>query len=79
MEEMICSVYTVFCYAQHTQVVQTYIDCGKERMIKMIELTNVAYWTLVALSAIGGYILHGVVDAIKKGEFFDQEETEWKI
>ena len=37
----------------------------------MIELTNVAYWTLVALSAIGGYILHGVVDAIKKGEFFD--------
>ena len=42
-----------------------------ERMIKMIELTNAAYWTLVALSAIGGYILHGVVDAIKKGEFFD--------
>lgn len=37
----------------------------------MIELTNAAYWTLIALSVIGGYIIHGVVDAIKDGTFFD--------
>lgn len=37
----------------------------------MIMLTNAGYFTLIALSVIGGYILHGVVDAIKKGEFFD--------
>ena len=37
----------------------------------MIELTNAAYWTLVALSAIGGYILHGIIDSIKDGTFFD--------
>lgn len=37
----------------------------------MIELTNAGYWTLIALSVIGGYIIHGVVDAIKDGTFFD--------
>ncbi len=37
----------------------------------MITLTNVSYWTLIALSMLGGYIIHGVVDAIKDGTFFD--------
>lgn len=49
-----------------------YIGFGKEeRMIKMIELTNAGYVTLIALSVLGGYILHGVIDAIKDGTFFD--------
>ena len=39
----------------------------------MIELTNVAYFTLIGLSVLAGYALHGIVIAIKKGEFFDQE------
>lgn len=37
----------------------------------MIELTTAGYIVLIALSVLGGYTLHGVVDAIKKGEFFD--------
>lgn len=37
----------------------------------MITLTNAGYVTLIGLSVLGGYILHGIVDAIKKGEFFD--------
>lgn len=37
----------------------------------MIELTNAGYIVLIALSVSGGYILHGVVDAIKDGTFFD--------
>lgn len=37
----------------------------------MIELTTVSYWTLIALSVLGGYTIHGIIDAIKKGEFFD--------
>lgn len=37
----------------------------------MIELTNAGYVVLVGLSVLGGYILHGVVDAIKNGTFFD--------
>ena len=37
----------------------------------MITLTNAGYWTLIALSVLGGYTIHGIVDAIKKGEFFD--------
>jgi hypothetical protein len=43
----------------------------EERMIKMIELTNAAYFTLIGLSVLAGYALHGIVIAIKKGEFFD--------
>lgn len=43
----------------------------RERMIKMIELTNAAYFTLIGLSVLAGYALHGIVIAIKKGEFFD--------
>lgn len=37
----------------------------------MITLTNAGYVTLIALSVLGGYILHGVIDAIKDGTFFD--------
>ena len=37
----------------------------------MITLTNASYWTLIALSVLGGYIIHSVVDAIKDGTFFD--------
>lgn len=37
----------------------------------MIELTIVSYWTLIALSVLGGYVLHGIVNAIKDGTFFD--------
>ena len=39
--------------------------------IAMIELTNAAYFTLIGLSVLAGYALHGIVIAIKKGEFFD--------
>ena len=37
----------------------------------MIELTNAGYVVLVGFTVLGGYILHGVVDAIKDGTFFD--------
>lgn len=37
----------------------------------MITLTNAGYVTLIALSVLAGYVLHGIVNAIKKGEFFD--------
>lgn len=37
----------------------------------MIELTTAGYIVLIALSVLGGYTLHGVVDAIKNGTFFD--------
>ena len=37
----------------------------------MITLTNAGYVVLVGLSVLGGYILHGVIDAIKDGTFFD--------
>lgn len=37
----------------------------------MIELTTASYWTLIALSVLAGYVLHGIVIAIKKGDFFD--------
>jgi hypothetical protein len=37
----------------------------------MIELTTAGYIVLIALSVLGGYTLHGVVDAIKDGTFFD--------
>lgn len=70
--KQICGVYTVFCYAQHTQEVLICIDGIKEeRMIKMIELTNAGYILLIVLSVEFGYVVHGVVDAIKDGTFFD--------
>lgn len=37
----------------------------------MIKLTIAGYIVLIALSVLGGYTLHGVVDAIKNGTFFD--------
>lgn len=37
----------------------------------MIKLTTAGYIVLIALSVLGGYTLHGVVDAIKNGTFFD--------
>lgn len=37
----------------------------------MITLTNAGYVTLITLSVLGGYVLHGVIDAIKDGTFFD--------
>lgn len=37
----------------------------------MIELTTAGYIVLIGLSVLGGYTLHGVVDAIKDGTFFD--------
>lgn len=37
----------------------------------MIELTTAGYFTLIGLSILAGYTIHGIVDAIKKGEFFD--------
>ena len=38
--------------------------------IAMIELTTAAYFTLIGLSILAGYTIHGIVDAIRKGEFF---------
>ena len=38
---------------------------------EMIEMTTAGYVTLIALSILAGYTIHGIVDAIKKGEFFD--------
>lgn len=37
----------------------------------MIELTTAGYFTLIGLSVLGGYTIHGIVDAIKDGTFFD--------
>lgn len=68
---MICGAFMGSCYAWHTQGALIYTDYGKERMIKMIKLTTAAYFTLIGLSVLAGYALHGIVIAIKKGEFFD--------
>ena len=40
----------------------------------MITLTNAGYWTLIGLSVLGGYVLHGIVNAIKDGTFFDWDK-----
>ena len=37
----------------------------------MIKLTAAAYFTLIGLSILAGYALHGIVIEIKKGEFLD--------
>ena len=64
-----------FCYAQHTQEVLICIDGIKEeRMIKMIELTNTAYWTLITLSVLAGYAINEIIRSIRKGEFFDWDD-----
>lgn len=34
-------------------------------------LNIIQYITLIALSVSAGYILHGIIDAIKDGDFFD--------
>lgn len=34
-------------------------------------LNLIQYITLIALSVLAGYTLHGIVRAIKKGDFFD--------
>lgn len=44
----------------------------------MITLTNAGYWTLIGLSAIFEYMLHGIIESIKDGTFFDwgdEDET----
>ena len=46
----------------------------EERMIKMIELTNAAYWTLIALSILAGYAINEIIRSIRKGEFFDWDD-----
>lgn len=42
-----------------------------KEVIAMIELTTAGYVTLIALSILAGYTIHGIVDAIKDGTFFD--------
>ncbi len=37
-------------------------------------LNIIQYITLIALSVSAGYILHGIVRAIKDGTFFDWEQ-----
>lgn len=37
----------------------------------MIELTTASYFILIGLSILAGYTIHGIVDAIKDGTFFD--------
>ena len=37
-------------------------------------LNIIQYITLIALSVSVGYILHGIVNAIKDGTFFDWEQ-----
>ena len=37
----------------------------------MIELTTVAYFTLIGVSVLAGYTLHGIVEAMKDGSFWD--------
>ncbi|MDF4185930.1 hypothetical protein [Ligilactobacillus salivarius] len=43
-------------------------------MIKMIELTNAAYWTLITLSVLAGYAINEIIRSIRKGEFFDWDD-----
>ena len=40
----------------------------------MIELTNAAYWTLIALSILAGYAINEIIRLIRKGEFFDWDD-----
>lgn len=69
---MICGVFMKSLSAWFMLAVWIYIEFGKrERIIKMIELTIAAYFTLIGLSVLAGYALHGIVREIKKGEFFD--------
>ena len=75
MEEMICGVYTEYSSVWLMPAVWIYIGFGKrERMIKMIELTNAAYWTLIALSVLAGYAINEIIRSIRKGEFFDWDD-----
>ena len=34
-------------------------------------LNLIQYITLILLSVSAGYVLHGIIDAIKDGDFFD--------
>lgn len=72
-EESQCGVYTAFSSVWHLRAAQIFIGGIRnvKEVIAMIELTTAGYIVLIALSVLGGYTLHGVVDAIKKGEFFD--------
>ena len=72
--EQICGVFMESWRAQRTQEVLTYTDYGNERMIKMIELTNTAYWTLITLSVLAGYAINEIIRSIRKGEFFDWDD-----
>lgn len=78
--KQICGVYMESQCAQHTQEVLICIDGIRnvKETIAMIELTTAAYFTLIGLSILAGYTIHGIVDAIRKGDFFDQEDTRWK-
>ena len=66
-------IYGIFaCMDLHAA--QTFIDGIRndvKEVIAMIELTTAGYFTLIGLSILAGYTIHGIVDAIKKGEFFD--------
>lgn len=77
---MICGVYTEYSSVWLMPAVWIYIEFGKrERMIEMIELTNAAYWTLIALSVLAGYAINEIIRSIRKGEFFDwNDDTKWK-
>ena len=73
--EQICGVFTVFSSVWLIPVVLICTEFGKrERMIKMIELTNAAYWTLIALSVLAGYAINEIIRSIRKGEFFDWDD-----
>ena len=37
----------------------------------MIVMHWISYWTLIGLCISTGYVLHGIVGAIKDGTFFD--------
>lgn len=72
---MICGVYTEYSSVWLMPAVWIYIEFGKrERMIKMIELTNAAYWTLIVLSVLAGYAINEIIRSIRKGEFFDWDD-----
>lgn len=71
--KQICGVYTEYLSVWLMPAAQTFIGGIRnvKEVIAMIELTTAGYLTLIGLSILAGYTIHGIVDAIKKGEFFD--------
>lgn len=47
------------------------MERGGIKAMPIYTLNLIQYITLIALSVSAGYILHGIVRAIKKGDFFD--------